>query len=73
MTSQRPDLADELLRRSAADQHARGVRAHGNVAPDLEAMRTVDAENTPALKRAVRAPAGRGNRIDPFPPTPTPR
>ncbi|MFD9789604.1 DUF6624 domain-containing protein [Streptomyces sp. NPDC059070] len=53
MTSQRPDLADELLRRSAADQHARGVRAHGNVAPDLKTMRTVDADNIIALKRII--------------------
>ncbi|MFG2149019.1 DUF6624 domain-containing protein [Streptomyces sp. NPDC048696] len=51
MTGRRPDLADELLRRKAADQHARGVREHGLVAPDLDGMRTVDAENTTALKR----------------------
>ncbi|WP_371653126.1 MULTISPECIES: DUF6624 domain-containing protein [unclassified Streptomyces] len=51
MTSQRPDLTAELLRRRAADQHARGVREHGMVAPDLEAMRTVDADNIAALKR----------------------
>lgn len=53
MTAQRPELADELLRRRAVDQHARGVREHGSVAPDLEAMVTVDAENTPALKRII--------------------
>uniref|UniRef100_A0AAU2V3M6 Uncharacterized protein n=1 Tax=Streptomyces sp. NBC_00003 TaxID=2903608 RepID=A0AAU2V3M6_9ACTN len=51
MTPHRPDLTDELLRRRAADQHARGVRAHGTVAPDFDAMRTVDADNTAALKR----------------------
>ncbi|MBD0743823.1 DUF6624 domain-containing protein [Streptomyces sp. CBMA152] len=51
MTPQRPDLADELLRRRAADQHARGVREHGMVAADLDAMRAVDSDNVTALKR----------------------
>lgn len=48
---QRPDLTDELLRRKAADQHARSVREQGNVDADPETMRRVDADNTAALKR----------------------
>ncbi|WP_431044020.1 DUF6624 domain-containing protein [Streptomyces sp. P1-3] len=49
-----PRLADELLRRMAADQYARGVRADGTVvARDSELMRTVDADNTQALQRII--------------------
>lgn len=47
-------LADELLRRMAADQHARGIREHGPDGPaDPELMRTVDADNTAALARIL--------------------
>ncbi|MBL1118835.1 hypothetical protein JK364_41710 [Streptomyces sp. 110] len=51
---QRPDLADELLRRVAADQHARGVRENGPDAEcDHDLMRTVDADNVAALQRII--------------------
>ncbi|WKX70063.1 DUF6624 domain-containing protein [Streptomyces sp. XD-27] len=54
MPPQRPDIADELLRRMAADQHARGVRDDGTlVARDPELMHTVDADNTRALQRII--------------------
>lgn len=53
-TPQRPDLADELLRRMEADQHARGVRHDGDdVAADWDRMRTVDADNVAALERII--------------------
>ncbi|WP_419996936.1 DUF6624 domain-containing protein [Streptomyces boninensis] len=55
-TPQRLEIADELQRRMAADQAARGLRTDGtNVAPDLEAMRTVDRANTAALERIITA------------------
>nr|WSZ96225.1 hypothetical protein OH820_11675 [Streptomyces sp. NBC_00857] len=51
---QRPAVADELLRRMATDQHARGVRENGpHLAPDNDLMRTVDADNTAALARIL--------------------
>ncbi|MFG3118715.1 DUF6624 domain-containing protein [Streptomyces sp. NPDC048197] len=54
MPPQLPTVADELLRRLAADQYARGVRDDGSLAgPDFELMRTVDAENCAALQRII--------------------
>lgn len=54
MPPQLPYIADELLRRLAADQYARGVRDDGSLAgPDFELMRTVDADNTAALQRII--------------------
>ncbi len=51
---QRRAVADELLRRMATDQHARGVRENGpSVAPDNDLMRTVDTDNTAALARIL--------------------
>ncbi|MFF0630402.1 DUF6624 domain-containing protein [Streptomyces sp. NPDC004296] len=52
---QQPGLAAELLRRVAADQHARGIREDGNhLPPDYERMRTLDADNAAALRRIIR-------------------
>ncbi|MEU5425595.1 DUF6624 domain-containing protein [Streptomyces olivoreticuli] len=49
-----PELAAELLRRVAIDQHARGVREdQDDVEADWEAMRVVDADNTAWLKTVV--------------------
>ncbi|MGY5129199.1 DUF6624 domain-containing protein [Streptomyces nigrescens] len=54
MPPQLPHVADELLRRVAADQYARGVRDDGSIAgPDFDLMRTVDADNTAALQRII--------------------
>jgi hypothetical protein len=53
-TPQRPDLAAELLRRMAADQHARGIHHNGHTThPDRQLMGTVDADNTRFLQRTV--------------------
>ncbi|MGW8374242.1 DUF6624 domain-containing protein [Streptomyces sp. ODS28] len=53
-TPQRPDLADELLRRMEADQHARGIRNDGpNAAPDWHKAHVVDAANLAALQRII--------------------
>ncbi|MHC0430210.1 DUF6624 domain-containing protein [Streptomyces sp. O3] len=53
---QLPAVADELLRRMATDQHARGVRENGpSLTPDSDLMRTVDADNTAALARILDA------------------
>ncbi|MGI5337703.1 DUF6624 domain-containing protein [Streptomyces sp. CA-181903] len=49
-----PELAAELMRRVAVDQHARGVReGQDDVESDYEAMRAVDADNTAWLKTVV--------------------
>nr|WSX21134.1 hypothetical protein OG690_15730 [Streptomyces tubercidicus] len=54
MPPQLPYVADELLRRLATDQYARGVRDDGSTAaPDFDLMRTVDADNTAALQRII--------------------
>ena len=63
-TPQRPDLADELLRRMAADQHARGVRENGpDVECDHDLMRTVDADNVAALQRIIDAHGWPGHSL----------
>ncbi|MEV6297130.1 hypothetical protein AB0M41_43615 [Streptomyces sp. NPDC051896] len=41
MANELSDLANELLRRMATDQHARGVRQEGRASPDGEAMLAV--------------------------------
>ncbi|UQI45935.1 hypothetical protein M1P56_17020 [Streptomyces sp. HU2014] len=51
---QRPDLAEELVRRAKLDQHARGVREDGQRAePDHEAMVRVDRDNTTWLETVL--------------------
>lgn len=56
---QQPGLAAELLRRMAADQHARGIREDSNhLPPDYERMRTLDADNAEALRRIIRECGG---------------
>ncbi|MGG2461702.1 DUF6624 domain-containing protein [Streptomyces sp. RGM 3693] len=61
---QQPALAAELLRRMAADQHARGVREDGNqVPPDFARMRALDAENAAALRRIIGAHGWPGHSL----------
>ncbi|MFG2525912.1 DUF6624 domain-containing protein [Streptomyces sp. NPDC048527] len=51
---QLPYMADELRRRMAEDQYARGIRGAGqNVPADSDLMRTVDEANTQALARIL--------------------
>ncbi|MGW5248643.1 DUF6624 domain-containing protein [Streptomyces sp. NPDC004129] len=46
MANEFSDLANELLRRMAADQHARGVHQDAGASPDGEVVLAVDADNT---------------------------
>ncbi|MCC3773807.1 hypothetical protein [Streptomyces sp. UNOB3_S3] len=59
-----PELAAELVRRVAVDQHARGVReGQDDVESDWEAMRVVDADNTAWLKTVVAECGWPGNTL----------
>ncbi|MFF1690605.1 DUF6624 domain-containing protein [Streptomyces sp. NPDC058254] len=51
---QLPCMADELRRRMAEDQYARGIRGAGqNVSADSDLLRIVDEANTRALARIL--------------------